>query len=64
VIASVALFFSLGGAGMAATGYRVTSIWQIAPKVRAELRGARGPQGPQGATASQSGRDELRFKQT
>lgn len=62
-ISIVALFFSITGAGMAATGYRITSLWQIAPKVRAELRGATGatgatgsqgapgmmgPQGPQG----------------
>jgi hypothetical protein len=48
IIASVALFFSLTGAGLAATGYRITSLWQIAPKVRHELRGQCGPQGPAG----------------
>ena len=48
VIASVALFFSLGGVGMAATGYRITSLWQIAPSVRHQLRGERGAQGPIG----------------
>lgn len=48
VVASVALFFSLGAGAQAATGFRITSIWQIAPKVRHELRGARGPQGLRG----------------
>lgn len=52
VIASLALFFSLTGAGIAATGYRITSIWQIAPKVRHELRGARGPEGAVGPAGS------------
>lgn len=50
LVACAALFFSLGGAGMAATGYRITSLWQIAPRVRHELRGARGPAGPPGPT--------------
>lgn len=40
VIACLALFVTLGGVGMAATGYRITSLWQIAPKVRHELHGA------------------------
>lgn len=53
VIASIALFFSLTGAGMAATGYRITSLWQIAPKVRHELRGSQGPVGPGGAAGPQ-----------
>lgn len=51
LIASVALFFSLTGAGMAASGYRITSLFQIAPKVRHALRGERGPSGPAGAAA-------------
>lgn len=42
-VACVALFFSIGGATAAATGYRITSIWQIAPKVRHELRTAKTP---------------------
>lgn len=53
VIAAAALFFSLTGAGMAATGYRITSIWQIVPKVRHELRGAQGPQGTPGPQGPQ-----------
>src|ERR1700733_4221701 len=48
VISCVALFFSLSGAGMAATGYRITSVFQIAPKVRRQLRGDVGPEGAQG----------------
>ena len=62
LLASLALFFSLTGAGIAASGYRITSLWQIAPKVRHALRGSpgprgavgpQGPQGPQGATGAQ-----------
>lgn len=45
IIASVALFFSLVGTGIAADHYLITSLSQIAPKVRHELRGERGPQG-------------------
>lgn len=48
VIALAALFFSMTGAGLAATGYRITSLFQISPKVRHALRGAQGPTGPQG----------------
>lgn len=47
-ISLIALFFSLTGAGFAATGYRITSIWQISPKVRHALRGHRGERGPAG----------------
>ena len=49
VISLVALFFSLGGASMAASRYLLTSVNQISPKVRHALRGARGPRGPRGA---------------
>lgn len=48
IIASAALFFSLAGTGIAAQHYLITSLSQIAPKVRQELRGAQGPQGPRG----------------
>lgn len=48
-ISLVALFFSLTGAGMAATGYRITSIFQISPQVRHQLRAATGARGPAGA---------------
>lgn len=52
-ISLVALFFSLSGAGMAATGYRVSSIFQISPKVRHQLRGASGARGPAGQPGPQ-----------
>lgn len=52
-IASAALFFSLTGAGMAASHYLITSTRQIAPSVQRALRGAVGPQGVQGATGPQ-----------
>lgn len=48
IIACVALFFSLGGASLAASHYLITSVRQIAPKVRHELRGAQGSQGSAG----------------
>jgi hypothetical protein len=48
VIASVALFFSLAGTGIAAQHYLITSLAQITPKVRHELRGMRGISGPRG----------------
>jgi hypothetical protein len=53
LVALLALFFSLTGAGMAATGFRITSLSQIAPNVRHELRGARGPRGFTGAAGPQ-----------
>lgn len=55
-ISLAALFFSLSGAGFAASRYVITSKSQIAPKVRHTLKGERGPagiagaQGPQGPT--------------
>lgn len=53
VIASVALFFSLGGASAyAARHYLITSIHQISPKVRHQLRGHRGPRGVPGAVTA------------
>lgn len=50
VIACAALFFSLAGNGIAAQHYLITSLSQIKPSVRAELRGAQGPQGVPGPT--------------
>ena len=49
VIASLALFFSLTGAGMAASRYLITSVSQIKPSLRHALRGEKGPRGAQGA---------------
>ena len=56
IIASVALFFSLAGTGLAASKYLITSTKQIKPSVIHALKGAdgsRGPQGPAGAQGSQ-----------
>jgi hypothetical protein len=53
IIAGIALFIALGGTSMAATGYQITSLWQIAPKVRHALRGHRGPRGFTGAAGPQ-----------
>jgi hypothetical protein len=47
-IALVALFFSLGGVGLAASHYLITSTSQIKPSVLKDLRGAQGLAGPQG----------------
>jgi hypothetical protein len=53
LLASVALFFSLGGAGMAATGFRITSLSQIRPSVRHALKGRAGIRGLQGVPGAQ-----------
>jgi Collagen triple helix repeat (20 copies) len=65
VIASLALFFALGGSAIAAKHYLITSAAQIKPSVLRELRGKSGsagsqgvsgiagPQGPQGAAGAQ-----------
>ena len=47
-IASAALFFSLGGAGMAADHYLIMSTNQIKPSVLRQFHGRTGPQGPAG----------------
>ncbi len=52
VVACASLFFSLTGAGIAATHYLITSPSQIKPSVRASLRGDAGPRGPKGATGN------------
>ena len=58
VIASLALFFALGGSAIAAQHYIITSSSQIKPSVLAKLKGntgatgatgAQGPAGPAGA---------------
>ncbi|MBN9622054.1 MAG: collagen-like protein [Actinobacteria bacterium] len=48
VIACLALFAALGGSAIAAHKYLITSMNQIAPKVRKSLAGTPGPTGPQG----------------
>ncbi len=48
-IASAALFFSLGGTGLAASHYLITSTRQIAPSVRLALKGEHGSPGATGA---------------
>jgi len=48
IIASIALFFSLAGTGIAASSYVITSTKQIKPSVLKSLRGAQGPRGLQG----------------
>jgi hypothetical protein len=59
VIASLALFFALGGTAIAAQHYLITSTSQIKPSVLAKLKGntgangAQGPQGPTGPDGSQ-----------
>ena len=49
VIASVALFFALGGSALAAHHFLITSTKQIKPSVLKALRGNRGPAGAQGS---------------
>jgi hypothetical protein len=49
IIASIALFFSLAGTGIAATHYLITSTKQIKPSVLSSLKGAKGARGAQGA---------------
>lgn len=53
VIASLALFFALGGSAVAAQHYLITSTNQIKPSVLAKLKGKDGPAGPQGQAGQQ-----------
>ena len=59
IIASLALFFALGGTAAAASHYLITSTSQIKPTVLSKLKGKSGPQGaagpvgPQGASGPQ-----------
>lgn len=48
MVACTALFFSIGGTGFAAERYLITSVSQIKPSVRTQLRGKRGLRGPAG----------------
>jgi hypothetical protein len=55
VVASLALFFALGGTALAAKHYLITSTNQIKPSVLSALHGsvgARGPAGPRGAAGA------------
>ena len=56
VIACLALFVALGGSAIAAHKFLITSVNQIAPKVRKTLQGAQGPVGAQGP-AGKAGAD-------
>lgn len=47
-IALVALIFAMGGTGIAASRYVITSTSQIKPSVVRHLKGATGPAGPEG----------------
>lgn len=53
LIASVALFVSLGGTGWAASRYLITSTSQIKPTVLHKLKGRRGPLGHTGQRGPQ-----------
>jgi hypothetical protein len=53
VIASLALFFALGGTAIAAKHYLITTTGQIKPSVLAKLKGKEGSQGPQGPAGAQ-----------
>jgi hypothetical protein len=59
IIASMALFFALGGTALAAHHYLITSAGQIKPSVLKELKGSvgsagmQGSQGPAGAQGPQ-----------
>ncbi len=62
IIAIVAIVLAMGGTGLAAKRYLITSTSQISPTVLAKLHGAkgsRGPAGPAGATGAtwRTGRD-------
>jgi collagen triple helix repeat protein len=52
VVALVALFLALGGTGLAASRFIITSTSQIKPNVLRALRGTQGPPGAPGAPGS------------
>jgi hypothetical protein len=52
VMATIAVFFSLGGSALAAKHYLITSTNQVSPKVLKKLKGATGPQGTKGDTGT------------
>jgi len=53
IIASLALFFALGGTAVAASHYLITSTSQIKPTVLSKLKGKPGPQGAAGPVGLQ-----------
>lgn len=53
VVSCLALFFSLTGAGFAASRYIITSTSQIKPSVRVALTGHQGPRGFSGLAGAQ-----------
>jgi len=53
IVAWLALFVALGGTGMAASHYIITSTHQIKPSVLKQLREARGATGATGTTGPQ-----------
>ena len=53
LIASLAVFFALGGSAIAAKHYLITSTSQIKPSVLSQLHGRAGTQGPAGSPGPQ-----------
>jgi hypothetical protein len=53
LIASLALFFALGGTAIAAKHYLITNTSQIKPSALSQLHGRVGAQGPAGAPGPQ-----------
>jgi hypothetical protein len=48
IVAIVAIVLAMGGTGLAAKKYLITSTSQISPKVLAKLHGVKGERGPSG----------------
>ena len=58
VIATIALFFALGGTAIAAHKYLITSTKQIKPSVLNALKGNAGPQGAKGEPGTKGEKGE------